>query len=88
MEQEGAATQTRGMRLHQVQHELHCDRRIHRAAALLEHAKAGIDRERMRGGHHVIWGMGDEVLRTAGGRFRLQRSRDLRCAVEDNQQGE
>ncbi len=38
--------------------------------------------------HHVMAGVGDEVLRTAGGRLRLQRSRDLRCAINDEQQGE
>ena len=49
---ERAAADARRLRLDQREHELHRNRRVDRAAAGGEHAIAGVDRERIRRGHH------------------------------------
>src|SRR5262245_59012778 len=50
---ERPAANTRGLRLHQSEHQLHRDRSVHRRAAALEDVVPGIDGERMRCGDHV-----------------------------------
>ena len=67
MEHEGAATDARGLRLHERQHQLHRDRRIDRAAARREHFDACRDRQRIGGSNHVAGGEADLPRLPAGG---------------------
>ena len=52
VQQEGAAADAGGLRLHQPQHELHRDGRIHGAATGLQHLHPRLDGQRIGGCHH------------------------------------
>ena len=51
---ERAAAQARGLRLHQPQHQLHGNGRVHRAAALLQYPCAGVDGQRICRDDHPL----------------------------------
>ena len=52
IEKEGAAADARGLRLHQIQDELHRNRRVRRRPAALQHIVASADRVRVRRRDH------------------------------------
>jgi hypothetical protein len=62
VQQESAAADSRGLRFHQIEHELGCNRRIDRAAAAADRVVARARGERMRRDDHETL-RGDERLR-------------------------
>ena len=73
VQQEGAAADAAGLRLHQRQHHLHRDRRIQRRAAPREHLPAGLGGQRIGCGHR-------EPCMPAGGSGSLLAGGDLGLA--------
>ena len=74
---EGAASETRGLRLDETEHGLHGDRGIHSRATGFQDLDAGIDRERIRRGDHAARRPG-----TIRFRFDDRRGRAiLRCSI-------
>ena len=53
MQQECAAADARRLRLHQIEHQLHRNRRVDRAAALLEYPRAGTRGMGVGGDNHL-----------------------------------
>ena len=53
MQHEQAASQARGLRLHQAQHQLSGNRGVHRRATRGQDAQARLCRQRVRRGHHL-----------------------------------
>ena len=51
VEQEAAAADSRGLRLHQSEYGLRGDKRIRSAAAVTQYLAGGLRRQRVRGGH-------------------------------------
>src|SRR5262249_4479611 len=66
-EHECAAADARGLWLDQVEHHLHRNRGVDRAAALAQDRVARLDRERVRGSNHVVLA-DDRLLRCPAGR--------------------
>ena len=67
-EQEPAAADAGGLRLHQRQHHLHGDRRIDRIAALAQDVEPGLRRQRIGGNDHLVGGMNGRACRLIGRR--------------------
>ena len=76
--QEGAAADAGALRLDEVEHELDRDGRVDGAAARREDLPAGLGRERVRGGDHVLRRGAGPLSRAAG--RRLGRERGERAA--------
>ena len=62
VQQESAAADSGGLRFHQTEHELGCNRRVDRAPALADRVVPGARGKRMRRDHHEAL-RGDERLR-------------------------
>ena len=69
MQQEQATADARRLRLDEVQHHLHRDRRIDRAAAGLQHLEAGVGGQRVGGGDHEFLRRPTGLLGEAAGGF-------------------
>ena len=83
MDQEGSAPDPGALRLHQIQHQLHSDGRIHGAAAGAQDGAPGLGRQRIGGGHHMP-GRRFQIARDSAGR-PLRRRRWL-CGRRDGRQ--
>ena len=68
-EHERTAADARGLRLDEIEHHLHRDGCVHRAAALAEDLEARLDRERVRRGNHVALAEDGLFRRPAGGKL-------------------
>ena len=67
----GAAANSRALRLDQVKHQLHGDRRIRRGAAGAQHLQTGGDGLWVRRGNHMAFGPGQVMALAAGAVFGL-----------------
>ncbi len=71
MQDESAAADAGGLRLDDIQHHLHGDAGVDRAAALAEDREARLGGQRMGGDHHLPLRRDERLRREAGRALRL-----------------